>query len=393
MTIEFDHRPRDADRVLSAIRLGWAVAEVRGRNRPCGPKGIPVTLPPRVDDPLPLRVQRSPTELRIEAQTTLIHLARKLRVDTRPGHPNFGEAIDRGALALEQVRAADPATATDQNATDQNATDQNATDQKEAWAALASLLWHFDAHVQDSLSAISDTQACGYQLGRGLAECYWALDPEAPTGWDSWAFLFNELRCAELTRLAGRLSDYLQEFAASAIAGSLEVWKLLAADTEWHRQPTVEADLYQQTRNWYELVVLHQDPTQLVKPYQVIRSWRVVLKAARAYFPQLLLSAMGVGLLLGFVKAASQKHPLGWVEALLSLFSAAGLSAAGLTAKLKNEAQALSTRLRQDAYTDLIAASITTVPNPPSKRHAPSRQTIVETAVRNRDLTPSTPLG
>jgi hypothetical protein len=227
----------------------------------------------------------------------------------------------------------------------------------------------------------------------GLAECYWALDPDAPSGWDSWAFLFNELRCSELTRLAGRLSDYLEGFAASAIAGSLEVWKLLAADDDWHRQPTVEADLYQQTRNWYELVILHQDPTQLVKPYQVLRSWRVILKAARAYFPQLVLSAIGVGLLLGFVKAASQKHPLGWVEALLSLVSAAGLSAAGLTAKLKNEAQALSIRLRQDADTDLIAASITTVPNPPSKRHARSRQTIVETAVRNRDLTPSTPLG
>ena len=71
----------------------------------------------------------------------------------------------------------------------------------------------------------SDTQACGYQLGRGLAECYWALDPGSAEGWDSWTFLFDQARCGELSRLAGRLSGYMQPFGAPAITGSLEVWK------------------------------------------------------------------------------------------------------------------------------------------------------------------------
>ncbi len=374
---EWSGRPHDCDLVQSAIRLGWSVAEVRGRNRPGGPKGTVVSLPVPIDDPLPLRVQRSPTELRIEAQAVLAYLARKLDVDTRPGQTPFGEAIDEAAQALARARESAPEDRPEVGA---------------AWDALAKVLWEFDGHAQDQLTAVSDTQANGYQLGRGLAECYWALDPASENGWDSWAFLFNSLRCAELTRLAGRLSVYMQTFTASSICGSLEVWKRLAADEGWRRQPTVEEDLYQQIRNWYELMVLDQDPTQLVKPYHLLRNWRVTAKAVQAFIPQLLVAAVSALLLVGFVIALSQKRPVGWLEAITSVLGAIGLSTAGLSAKLTNEAQALSTRLRQDAYTDLVAAAITTVPDPPPDRHRKSRAAVVQEAVGARTLTPSTPL-
>jgi hypothetical protein len=135
-------RPLDCDLVQSAIRLGWLVAEVRGRNRPGGPKGTVVSLPVPVDDPLPLRVQRSPTELRIAAQAVVAHLARRLDVDTRPGRPSFGEAIDEAARALARSRELAPE-------------DSDAV--REAWDALAQVLWEFDGHAQDRLTAISDT--------------------------------------------------------------------------------------------------------------------------------------------------------------------------------------------------------------------------------------------
>jgi hypothetical protein len=360
------------------MRLGWSVAEVRGRNCPGGPKGTVVRLPAAVDDPLPLRIQRSPTELRIEAQAVLAYLARKLDVDTRFGQPPFGEAIDEAARALARARESGP---------------EDGEQVQAAWEALAGLLWELDGHAQDRLTAVSDTQANGYQLGRGLAECYWALAPESAQGWGSWAFLFDGLRCAELTRLAGRLSTYMQTFSASSICGSLEVWKRLAADERWRRQPTVQEDLYQQIRNWYELMVLDQDPTELVKPYHLLRNWRVTAKAVQAFIPQLLVAAVSALLLVGFVIALGQKRPLGWVEAITSVLGAIGLSTAGLSAKLKNEAQALSTRLRQDSYTDLVAAAITTVPDPPPGRHRKSRDAVVQEAVGARTLTPSTPLS
>ena len=37
--------PDDTKHVLNAFRLGWHIAEVRGRNRPNGPKGTAETLP------------------------------------------------------------------------------------------------------------------------------------------------------------------------------------------------------------------------------------------------------------------------------------------------------------------------------------------------------------
>ena len=46
---------------------------------------------------------------------------------------------------------------------------------------------------------------------------------------------------------------------------------------------------------------------------------------------------------------------------------AVGLSLAGLTGTLKNAGQALTKRLRQDAYTDLVALAVQTAPTPPDK--------------------------
>ena len=48
----------DAHAVLSAVRLGWSVAEMRGRNWPDGPPGEVIGMPDHVDHPLPLRIER-----------------------------------------------------------------------------------------------------------------------------------------------------------------------------------------------------------------------------------------------------------------------------------------------------------------------------------------------
>lgn len=46
-----------------------------------------------------------------------------------------------------------------------------------AWSALTEPFYRWDAHTHDDLAALSFGAASACQLGRGLAELYWALNP------------------------------------------------------------------------------------------------------------------------------------------------------------------------------------------------------------------------
>jgi phosphoglycolate phosphatase-like HAD superfamily hydrolase len=73
-----------------------------------------------------------------------------------------------------------------------------------------------------------------------------------------------------------------------------------------------------------------------------------------------------------------------WAKTLSGVLAIAGLSLAGLTGTLKNSAQALLKRLRQDAYTDLVAVAVQTAPRPPNR-------SALQRAINRRGLTPATP--
>ena len=93
--------PDDAGRVLTAIRLGWSIAEVRGRNRPDAPPGARATLPGPPGHALPLHVEQTSPELRIEAQAVLAAMARELGVDNGGANQaSYSPAIDVQARLL-----------------------------------------------------------------------------------------------------------------------------------------------------------------------------------------------------------------------------------------------------------------------------------------------------
>lgn len=488
--------PSDTDQVLSAVRLGWYVAEVRGRNRPNGPPGTGTKMPDHLDHALPLRTERSPTELRIEAQQVLAALARKLQVDQQPDGASYTTQIDdqaktlahvspmkvidklnearnllrappavvagqdpavgpaerarravvalQGGIAAGQAIAAAQQTLANQAQTaagaaglspaDKAAADAIAAIQQAAataiqntvglltqavgavqdaitanpetaaeqaapgveavaaaiaevaqqrWTDLANLLWKLDAHIQDQLTSVSDTQACGYQLGRGLAETYWALDPGHAGGSSrTWGFLLGSDRCKELARLNGRLSAYMNLYTAPAVAGSLEVWKEVGTTPAWRGQSGTDADLYRQIRRWYELIVLGQEPSTLIKPYDLLRNYKTVIRAIRLFWLQLVSAAVGVAFLATLAVALSNGTSTAVVKSISGVLAAAGISLAGVTGKLKNSTQALLTRLRQDAYTDLIAVAVTTAPPPPT-----GSKVKVHDLIRRRELT------
>jgi hypothetical protein len=453
-------RMDDADDVLSALRLGWSVAEMRGRNRPDGPPGEVIGMPDHVDHPLPLRIERGKTELRIEIQSVVAELAEQLCVDDAPDGTRYSDALgektkllahasapkaadalrqardllarqqpeqarqalDKGlaiqravvarrrqALAVLQfARAPEAAVRTEQascageeaglaaleyaithnedpQAAIAQGQDQLAAAVRQPWADLAELLWQFDAHAQDRLAALSERQAIGYQLGRGLADTYWALNPQQPEGSASWGFLLGQRRCAELERLTGRLAAYMGEYTAPAIAGSLEVWKAVVASTAWlgDKQQAAQA-LYSQIRRWYELIVLGQDPTTLIGPAAMMRNYRTLSRALQLFWPELVATAFGLGALITLLFLVNTGGAATWAKTLSGILAAIGLSLAGLTGTLKNSAQALTKRLRQDAYTDLVALAIQTAPKPPDKD-------ALQNAISHRALTPATP--
>ena len=255
---------------------------------------------------------------------------------------------------------------------------------RQRWADLAELMWQFDAHIQDRLAALSSSQANGYQLGRGLADTYWALNPGQDDGSASWSFLLGERRCDELSRLTGRLAGYMGEYTAPAIAGSLEVWKTVASTPTWLGHPDqAEVALYGQIRRWYELIILGQDPTTLIGPAAVMRNYRTLARAVKLFWPQLLATLLGLGSLVTLVYLVNESGSAGWAKTLSGIVAAVGFSVAGLTGTLKNSAQALLKRLRQDAYTDLVAIAVQTAPTPPDK-------SALQRAISHRTLTPVT---
>jgi hypothetical protein len=459
---------------MTAIRLGWYIAEVRGRNRPDAPPGAKAGLPGPPSHALPLHSEQTPTELRIQAQAELAAMAGRLGVDGQIGQVSYSTAIDNQAKRLANARAAGvtaaaaaaaggigagPATpggagmaagstwdagttgsvtagaataaagaapggvapggvaaggaalggvapgAAAGTATAAPATDGAVGDPAAQWDVLQDLIFHFDQHIQDVLASEADTVAGGYQLGRALAEPYWALEPDLPNSVKSpaaWWFLLGPERCSEISRLVGRLSAYFHPYTAAAIAGSVQVWKHVATDPTWREN--ADDNLYLQIRRWYELVVMKQDPTTLVQPYALIRSFRMMKRALRIFWPELSGAVIAAAALSAFAVALGEHNINSFLKSALGFIAIAGFSLAGLTAKLKNQAQAMVERLRQDVYTDLIAVQISTAPLPPAPPPKPGvfasqRKAIVKSRqkatvtrmVRERNITPVTP--
>jgi hypothetical protein len=361
--------PADALDVISALRLGWYMAEVRGRNWPAGPQPTGNELPDRYSYVLPLRVERTAAELRTEAQAILHKLSGDLQVDTvivNNREQSRTAIIDQQACALA---AAVPGT----------------TSAVSAWNAFAVSMYELDAHAQDTLAAQSDMQGAAYQLGRGLAEAYWALDPGAastPLTPQCWAFLLGEHRCEELTRLVGRLSGYFNPYCPPAVAGTLCLWQSVADDEQWRKG--AQDHLYQQLRRWYELLVLGQDPSTLIPPYALLKDWRASSHAVRALWIQLVTAAVSLALVIALIILILNGSANAVLKAIIGVVGIAGLSAATVQARLKTTAQGLLSRFRQDAYTDLVASAIAEAPDKPGSRK-PHRDVIA--AVRRRTLT------
>jgi hypothetical protein len=308
-----------------------------------------------------------------------------LETQRTPAERKGLDLVRQATTALARAVAHDSTTAqqTGLSAVDE-ALRTVAADTGALWRDLADLIWQFDAYVQDQLASVSETEAAGYQLGRGLAETYWALDPAAEGGSSSWGFLLGKERSGELSRLVGRLTANFEQYTSPAVASSVTIWRDVAANSEWRNNATSQNDLYAQTRRWYELLILGQDPTTLIKPFAAMRNWRAVGAVFRQFWPQITITALGFASVVAMAVLFSLGQGTAFWKTFTAVFGVVGLSTASVSGFLKNSAQAIVKRLRQDAYTDLIAAAIQTAPPPPPG-------VTLQRSINERALTPATP--
>ena len=381
----------DVGAVIDTLRLGWSVAEVRGRHWPQGPRPQATPLPLRPDLVLPLRSQRVVSASREEAVASLVALVQRL-------------GLDRNATFESGLRSAVAPWDTD---TGTGTSTVPATADHDAWRPTGTFFLQWDAWFQDELARRAESLANGYLLGRGLAECFWGLGPDdqwqidGTTSAVSLPFLLGADRRRELTRMLGRLEPGVaHEMTPPAVAGTLEAWGVVAADPQWAGHPAMRDKLYEQARRWYQLLVLGQDPTTLIRPYERLRSPTNILRAVKIFWPQIALALLSIALVTAYFSVVGTAGDVGsvpvWFSSLLATGGFGAFAAAGILARGKSAAQRMVTRLRQDAYTDLVAVSVTTVPPPPAAPGGKAQRIrfarhLVEAAVRRRTLTPPTP--
>lgn len=343
--------PADQDAVLKALRLGWAMAEARGRLRTGPPKSV--GRPNRLEHALPLEDERTWSEQTIEVEAIVAKLAQDLHVDFalhelsgQSGNDTAGSRLQELSMALAKARTAD---------------DTNRLRVK--WDETCEFIYAWDEKIQDSLAPGSFSVASAYQLGRGLAETFWALDPGA-TGDDprSWGFVLGSSRLSQLSRLLTRLADYFPAATAQTVSDSVAAWGEVAADSIVRARPETVSMLHEQIRAWHDALLLEQSLSARVPPRDYLRQARAIAPVLRAFLPE---ASIG---LLGLVAAlvAAALFAVGGVNSavapVLAILSGFGVTSAGALARAKNEAHSLFAQLQLAMNADVFREELTLEP-------------------------------
>jgi hypothetical protein len=394
------------------------MAEVRGRARPDGPGAEFVADMARGHWALPLVSERSAAEREVESEHALAAIARRLNLDwpvplppvsgtagagNVPGEPasspGMGEAarstahdwpgwhMPQRALALLRVQPTSspaPMFSAELSRLGKQVADQRKSGDpamQATWRQLAQLLYLWDARIQDELLS-SPGQANAYELGRALAEMYWALDLNAPARIQhgqnlqlnpvSWAFLFGDGRRGDISSRLGRLAEYFAPLTPAAVAGSVEVWGQVAANEKWRGADNARKILLEQTSNWYSLLVAGLDPETMLKPYAGLRSWRIFRRAFRTFGLEMVTGTLGIVLLAGLVLLIAYAPHQPVLKAVVGVLGILGITGAGLQTRLKATTQSMAARLSADLSTELVAEQITVTP--PASRSVNAKQ-------------------
>lgn len=403
-------KPVDAEAVSNALRLGWQIAELRGRFWQRINAREPVRhqiMALSKEYALPLEDERTPLERLYETQAIVVAVSGQLGLDfpatalsgqgkdpdqrastrlmaltRRLSHPDdAGNSSSPpapaavAAAAPMQARAVSSATMDRPAATPvESAPIPSSSGEGQGggvpepttpWEDFTAFIFSWDARVQDQLAAVSYSQFSAYQLGRGLAEISWQLDP-AVAGADDphgWQFLLGETRQRQLSRLMDGLSSYFGPMTVAAVKGSLKAWDIVAHEPGITDRPEAVIKLREQSHIWRNLLVGGMSAQTMIPDHAEAQKLHGLGLVLKAFWPQLIIGVLGaVVLAVGAYLLATADVTTKEIGAALGVLGSAGITSAAVIAKSKESVLQVFSRMRLLYYTDLVSAAASRVP-------------------------------
>jgi hypothetical protein len=367
----------ELEQLRSALNLGWSIAELRGRLRygHVEPPGtVDYQFPREEFHALPIGGEHSLVEQQIATRVAVGLLADRFALNQPLPQRNEAppDTIKALAMGLEQKLEA----AEKNSAPVRPDTFPAGSEVAKAWEAASEAIYYWDEQIQDGLG-ISAELLAAYQLGRGLAEAFWALDPDAlepdtkptlestdsPPHPGSWEFLLGPRRQQMLAAYLAMLEGAFAPLTGSAVRGPLTRWCALVADRQVRNrvEPSVVA-LRGQLQNWRDVLLGSRDPISFAKGFGPKLAFRQALRVAQTLPLETFLLLGGIALMAAAGYALGSDTTRTGTAVAASVLGFFGVTGAGLLARAKAQAAVLGVHLRDAFYRDIVEAQATVLP-------------------------------
>ena len=366
----------ELEQLRGALNLGWSMAELRGRIRygHVEPPGtVDYQFPREEFHALPIGGEHSLVEQQIATRVAVGLLADRFALNEplpqRKEPPS--ETIRTLAMDLEQkLQAAEKGSAPMRPDAY-----PAGSEVAQAWEAAAEAIYYWDEQIQDGLGVSAELLAA-YQLGRGLAEAFWALNPEAPEPETkpsmsstespphpgSWEFLLGPRRQQMLGASLGLLEGAFAPLTGSAVRGPLTNWCALVANRQVRNRSEALVALRGQVHNWRDVLLGSRDPLSFAKGFGLKLAFRQALRVAQTLPLETFLLLVGIALMAAAGYALGSDTTKTGTAVAASVLGFFGVTGAGLLARAKAQAAVLSVHLREAFYRDIVEAQATVLP-------------------------------
>lgn len=366
----------ELEQLRGALNLGWSMAELRGRIRygHVEPPGtVDYQFPREEFHALPIGGEHSLIEQQIATRVAVGLLAERFSLNEPLPQRNEAppDTIKVLAMDLEQKLEA----AEKNSAPVRPDAYPPESEVAKAWQAASEAIYYWDEQIQDGLGVSAELLAA-YQLGRGLAEAFWALDPDAPepdtkptmASTDSpphpgsWEFLLGPRRQQMLGAYLATLEGAFAPLTGSAVRGPLTRWCALVSEKQVRSRAEALVALRGQVHNWRDVLLGSRDPISFAKGFGLKLAFRQAVRVAQTLPLETFLLLGGIALMAAAGYALGSDTTRTGTAVAASVLGFFGVTGAGLLARAKAQAAVLSVHLREAFYRDLVESQATVLP-------------------------------